>query len=482
MKRQYQFSTTSVGRTCLASILSLCSLCALSAAGSEKPNIVMVFVDDMGWGDLSCFGGKAVNTLNMDRLASEGLRFNQFYANSSICSPSRVAITTGQYPQRWRVTSYLEYRVRNSKRGMADWLDPKAPILARELQKAGYATGHFGKWHMGGQRDVGDAPLISEYGFDQSLTNFEGLGPRVLPLCDAYDGKPPKKHDLGSSNLGHGPITWQDRSVITTTFVNAALSFIDRAATDGKPFFVNVWPDDPHSPFFPPKAKRNSNNKRDLYHAVVDSMDEQFAPLFDRIRHDPKLRDNTLILIASDNGPEPGAGSAGPLKGYKGYLHEGGIRCPLIVWGPGFLAKGKAGTINDTAFFSSIDLNASIYQLAGIQPVARLDGEVLAETLLGKVETGRKSPLFFRRPPDRPGTADDPDLAVRDNVWKLICAYDGSQSRLFDLKADPAESTDVSAVHPEITERLRIAVLEWNKTLPPDISVAEPRRRHTKDR
>lgn len=462
--------------------LLLSALCVLPASGSEKPNIVMVFVDDMGWADFSCFGGKTVTTRNVDRLASEGLRFSNFYVNSPICSPSRVAITTGQYPQRWRITSFLEFRAKNSKRGMADWLDPKAPILARALQKAGYATGHFGKWHMGGQRDVGDAPLITEYGFDQALTNFEGLGPRVLPLCDAYDGKPPKKHDLGSSKLGHGPITWQDRSVITSTFVNATLSFIDRAATAGKPFFVNVWPDDPHSPFFPPQAKRNSNKKRDLYHAVIDSMDEQLAPLFERIRNDPKLRDNTIILIASDNGPESGAGSAGPLKGFKGYLHEGGIRSPLIVWGPGYLAKGKAGTLNDTAFFSSIDLNASIYQLSGTQPVAKLDGEAIAETLLGKVETGRQSPLFFRRPPDRPGTADDPDLAVRDGIWKFVCAYDGTHSRLYDLKTDPAESTDLSAAQPETADRLRKAVVDWHKMLPPDNSVAEPSKKAARPR
>jgi uncharacterized sulfatase len=437
----------------------------------------MVFVDDMGWADFSCFGGKAVTTQNIDRLAAEGLRFSNFYVNSPICSPSRVAITTGQYPQRWRISSFLEFRAMDRKRGMADWLDPKAPILARALQKAGYATGHFGKWHMGGQRDVGDAPLITEYGFDESLTNFEGLGPRVLPLCDAYDGKPPKKHDLGSSKLGHGPVTWQDRSVITTSFVNGALTFIDRAAAAGKPFFVNVWPDDVHSPFFPPQAKRNSKNKRDLYHAVLDSMDEQFAPLFDRIRNDPKLRDNTLILIASDNGPEVGAGSAGPLKGNKGYLHEGGIRSPLIVWGPGFLAKGKAGTLNDTAFLSAIDLNASIYQLAGIRPVATLDGEALAGTLLGKAGIGRQSPLFFRRPPDRPGTADDPDLAVRDGVWKLVCAYDGTHCRLYELKADPAETTDLSAAQPEITGRLRKAVVDWHMTLPPDQSSPESRKK-----
>ena len=108
----------------------------------------------MGWGDFSCFGNDEVETENIDRLAGEGLRFEQFYVNSPICSPSRVAISTGQYPQRWRITSFLNNRRNNEERGMAQWLDPAAPTLARSLHGAGYATGHFGKWHMGGQRDV----------------------------------------------------------------------------------------------------------------------------------------------------------------------------------------------------------------------------------------------------------------------------------------------------------------------------------------
>ncbi|MCA9198775.1 MAG: sulfatase-like hydrolase/transferase, partial [Planctomycetales bacterium] len=180
----------------------------IAAADVMPPNIVVVFIDDMGWSDLSCFGGTHTTTDQIDGLANEGIRFTNFYVNSPICSPSRVALSTGQYPHRHRITSYLARRELNQERGIAQWLDPQAPMLARQLQQAGYATGHFGKWHMGGQRDVAEAPLIPEYGFDASLTNFEGLGPRVLPLKDAYDGKPPQKHDLGSASLGHGPIRW----------------------------------------------------------------------------------------------------------------------------------------------------------------------------------------------------------------------------------------------------------------------------------
>src|SRR5688572_3509672 len=169
--------------------LALCGA-SVGAAESRPPNIIMVLIDDMGWGDFSCFGNTDAKTPNVDRLAAEGIRYSQFYVNSPICSPSRTALMTGQYPHRWRITSFLNNRADNERRGMAQWLDPKAPMLARFLKQAGYATGHFGKWHMGGQRDVPEAPLISEYGFEESLTNFEGLGPRLLGLADSHDGQP----------------------------------------------------------------------------------------------------------------------------------------------------------------------------------------------------------------------------------------------------------------------------------------------------
>ena len=155
----------------------------------KHPNIILIFIDDMGWSDFSSFGNTDAQTPNFDQMASEGISFEQFYVNSPICSPSRVAISTGTYPQRWNITSYLDNRNQNQKRGMANWLDPSAPMLARNLQQAGYATGHFGKWHMGGQRDVTEAPSIREYGFDQSLTNFEGMGAKLLPLTKDETGR-----------------------------------------------------------------------------------------------------------------------------------------------------------------------------------------------------------------------------------------------------------------------------------------------------
>lgn len=441
------------------------------AAPAGKPNIIVVLIDDMGWSDLSCYGGKAP-TPAIDRMAKEGIRFTNFYSNAPICSPSRVALTTGQYPQRWRITSFLENRQANTRRGMAQWLDPKAPVLARDLKKNGYATGHFGKWHMGGQRDVGDAPLITDYGFDRSLTNFEGLGPRVLPMLDAYDGKPGKKYDLGSAKLGRGEIRWQDRSTVTSSFVKDAVKFIDESQAAGKPFFVNLWPDDVHSPFFPPEALRKKNGKRALYQAVVSAMDQQLGSLFERIRSDPKLRENTMVLITSDNGPEPGAGSAGPFSGTKGSLYEGGIREPLIVWAPGLIAGNKAGSTNSTSAICSIDLNRSLHKITGtsIPGGVTPDGEEVSEILIGKTARQRSAPIFWRRPPDRPGPPDaaHPDLAVREGNWKCQVSYDGKKVRLYDLTKDEPETRDVAGEHPEIAARMSKSVLAWNAKLPAD--------------
>ena len=258
----------------MAALPLLCIALAVPPAaesGAATPNVVVVLIDDLGWADFSCFHGEAgigdrpnaAETPNIDALASEGLRFGRFYVNSPICSPSRAALTTGLYPQRVRITSYLDNRRNDARRGVADWLDPAVATLPRLLKNAGYRTGHLGKWHLGGQRDVGDAPLIPEYGFDASLTNFEGLGPRVLPLLNKYDGSPPRKHFGNSADLGRGPVTFTNRDEVTAAFVTAAVEFIDGAAAAGEPFYVNLWPDDVHTPLFPPKGRRGDGSRAD---------------------------------------------------------------------------------------------------------------------------------------------------------------------------------------------------------------------------
>jgi uncharacterized sulfatase len=448
--------------------------CLSLYAVAERPNIILVFIDDMGWGDFSCFGNEAAKTPHIDRLAKEGLRFDQFYVNSPICSPSRVAISTGQYPQKWKITSYLSNRDHNNKRGMAQWLDPKAPMLARSLQQAGYATGHFGKWHMGGQRNVADAPEISEYGFDQSLTNFEGMGPKLLPLTlkPGQDPKKPGRIWGHAEILGKG-VRWMQRSKITAGFVDEAIPFIRKAQKEQKPFYLNLWPDDVHTPFWPPVEEWKDGSKRQLFLSVLEEMDRQLGKLFDHVRNNPDLADNTLILACSDNGPEKGAGVAGPFRGYKTHLYEGGIRSSLVAWAPKLMNKKVQGTINKRSIFSAIDLVPTLLEITKTKAPnnANFDGESLPDVLLGKSNLSRKQDLLFRRPPDRDsfyGVEDLPDLAIRSGKWKLLCEYDGSDPSLHDLTKDRGEKNDLAGKNPKIVKELSQKVITWHRSMPAD--------------
>ena len=452
-------------------LLVLCAAAGPATAPARRPpNILFVLIDDMGYADLTCYGNRRVHTEQVDRLAREGLRFTQFYVDAPICSPSRCALITGQYPARWKLTSYLSNRAENASRGMAQWLDPAAPSVARELRAAGYATGHFGKWHLGGQRDVGDAPLITAYGFDKTLTSFEGLGDRILPLLDAYDGTPPRRYSLGSDQLGRGHITWMERSKVTGGYIAGATAFIRQAREQGKPFYVDLWPDDVHSPFFPPKDLRGNGNKKQRYLGVVQAADDQMKVLFDLIRDDPALRDNTLVVVASDNGPEPGAGSPGDFRGHKGTLYEGGVREPFITWGPGLIDPKSAGTVDDHTVVAGVDLLPSFLRLAGrpLPTETKFDGEDQTAAMLGHPHASRSRPLMWLRPPDRPGPDNDPwpDLSIRDGDWKLLLDADGSHAHLYDLPRDIGEQHDVAAAHPDTVASLTKQLLDWYHGLP----------------
>lgn len=425
----------------------------------------------MGWGDFSCFGNTEAKTPNIDRIATEGLRFSQFYVNSPICSPSRCAFVTGQYPQRWRINSYLDNRAENKRRGNAQWLDPQAPTLAHTLKNVGYATGHFGKWHLGGQRDVDDAPAITTYGYDVSLTNFEGMGPKLLPLTLRPGDKEPKKIWADAERLG-GPVTWMNRTEITTGYADAALKFIDQAADKKLSFYIDLWPDDVHSPYFPPLEKW-SPEKHKIYLAVLEEMDRQLGRIFDRVRSDATLRDNTIFVICSDNGPEPGAGSAGPFRGNKSQLYEGGIRSSLVVWAPGLMEKSAFGTLDASSVFAAMDMAPTLAHLTGTKSPDGLDGADLSATLLGRMPASHPGPIFWRRPPEKktwlPALAvPQPDLAVREGNWKLLCEYDGTKPFLYDLAKDAGETHNLAANEPAVTQRLTGAVLAWHQSLPAD--------------
>ncbi len=312
-----------------------------------------------------------------------------------------------------------------------------------------------------------NAPPITAYGFDASLTNFEGMGPKLLPLTIKPGDTEPGRIWADAERLGK-PFTWMQRSRITTGFVDAAITFIDRAGRDGKPIYVNLWPDDVHSPFWPPVDKW-AETKRVKYLAVLQEMDRQFGKLFDHIRNTPALRDNTLVLVCSDNGPEFGAGSAGPFRGSKTRLYEGGIRSPLVVWGPGLIPAEKQGAQNETSVFAAFDLVPSLLKIAQVEApnTVRFDGEDVSAVLIGKGTASRSAPIFWRRPPDRknspPGLPEpQPDLAVRVGNCKLLCDYDGSNPELYDLANDRSETKNMAGQHPDAVKRLTATVVAWH--------------------
>ena len=441
---------------------------------ARPPNIVVVFIDDMGYGDLGVTGNADVPTPNIDRLAAQGTRFEQFYVNAPICSPSRVALTTGMYPSRWRIHSYLAGREDNRRRGLADWLDPGAPTLPRALQAAGYATAHFGKWHMGGGRDVGDAPLITEYGFDESMTSFEGLGDRYLWR------EPESDLNEQSARLGRGEISWTEKRRVTGHYVDDAIDFMRRHRD--RPFYLNLWPNDVHDPFDPipalaakyEDAARN-HYERD-YFAVLEEVDRQLGRLFDEIDR-LGLADGTIVVFTGDNGPTDWAhyyregvappGSTAGLRGRKWSLYEGGIREPLIVRWPGHV---PAGRVDGETILSSVDLVPTLAALAGapLPTTHELDGEDLGQAFLGDPAL-RAEPLFWHYPNDiRPGDTASvtPRFAMREGPWKLLAERDGSGAQLYDLDADPRETSDLAAAEPERVARMTERLRAWIADLP----------------
>ncbi len=450
---------------------------ALGTRAAETPrlNVVQILADDMGYADASCYGGE-ISTPNIDRLASKGIRFTKAYDASPVCSPSRVGITTGQFPSRQYIYSYLDTRQRQQELRERDFLDPKTPAIARAFQQAGYATGHFGKWHMGGGRDVGDAALPTEYGFDESYTSFEGLGDRVLP--------PGKLSEL-NEKLGRGKISHAPQSELTEIYVDRSLDFIKRSVASHKPFYIHLWPNEVHDPFVPKpdlmkKYERFAANKYvQQYYAMLDNMDHQMGRLIDSIEQMGQAQ-NTLFVFLNDNGPtawpyyykerlDP-PGSTGGLRGRKWSLYEGGIRTPMIVRWDGHVPAGKT---DSTTVAGGIDLFPTCCNLAGVKTPANaaFDGEDLSAAVRGKPITRRKDMIWdYGRTKDmpRPGRPEDrsPNLAIRSGHWKLLVNDDGSNLELYDFSQSEKEDKNVAGVQPAMAKRLSEKLLGWRKSLP----------------
>jgi len=442
-----------MSRACFSLVL-LCAMSGAAAtAGGTRPHIVLVLADDLGLGDLSCYGGEIVTTPHLDQLAREGTRFTQYYSAAPICSPARCGIITGQFPARWNITSFLQDQKGNRACEQANFLDPQAPSLPRVLKSAGYATAHFGKWHLGGGRDVTNAPKFAAYGYDEGAGTWESPEPHA---------------DITATNW-----VWSDQDRVkrwnrTAFFVDQTLAFLK--AHRNQPCFVNVWLDDPHTPWVPDSAAAKETPKPqslENLQKVMSELDKQMGRLAQGL---PK---NTLLLFVSDNGPLPtfqGKRATG-LRGSKLSLYEGGVNVPLIARWPG---KVPADAVDDWSVVAGVDFLPTFANIAGAKlPTGYTsDGEDFSLALAGKKfqrgeallwEYGRNETSF-----KYPGVAVDrsPQLAIRAGVWKLLINADGSQSELYDISRDREEKLNLATANATVASGLREKVLAWKSSLP----------------
>lgn len=427
---------------------------AAHAADTERPNIIVILADDLGLGDLGCYGGDVAATPHLDALASRGIRFTQYYSASPICSPSRAGLITGMAPARWNLTSYLQTRQGNRGCEQADFLDPEAPSLPRALKQAGYGTAHIGKWHLGGGRDVTDAPKFAAYGYDEHVGTYESPEPHP---------------DITASNW-----IWSDKDKVkrwdrTRFFVDKTLDFLRRHPD--QPCFVNLWLDDPHTPWVPSEMAEKRQSLGNL-RAVLTELDRQVGRLLDELRR-MGVEQNTLVIFTSDNGPLPTfeRRRTAEMRGSKLSLYEGGIRVPIVAYWPGHIPAGK---VDETTVLSALDLFPTLVSIAGAEMPERVrfDGEDMRQALLGTPrerktalywEYGRNAESFGypKRPQDR-----SPNVAVRERNWKLLVNADRSGVELYDLGGDPQESKNMAAANAGAANRLTKQALDWRKSLP----------------
>jgi arylsulfatase A-like enzyme len=431
--------------TALIAVITLNAV-ALPTVGAERPpNVVFIFADDWGWGDLSCHGHPHVKTPNIDQLASEGIDFHQFNVCNPVCSPSRTAAMTGHFPARYSVHQHFADHEMNVERGMADWLDPKVIMLPRLLQQAGYRTGHFGKWHFT-NTTIPDAPTTDRYGFDESAA-FTGPAPHANP----------------------------------ETMMDAAVRFIE--TNKDRPFFVNVWLHETHTPHYPVEESlakyTDLDEQHRTYAAIVDAGDQKVGRILDTLNR-LGMEENTIVIFSADNGPEwtnesnremrdglgmyYSVGTTGGLRGRKRSLYEGGVRTPFIVRWPG---QTPAGVVDKSTVMCAVDLLPTLCAAADVKLPEnyRPDGQNMLTAFRGE-EVQRTKPIYW----EWRGTDVEPDwwprLAMREGDWKLLLAPDAKRAELYNLVTDPNESKNVAASEPERVRRMSKMVLDWQATIP----------------
>jgi len=424
-----------VARVSLA-VVGLLALAAAAGrpAAAAPPNIVLIFADDLGVNDLGCYGRTEHETPRLDALAAEGMRFTCAYTAQPICSPSRAALMTGKCPARLHLTNFLHGRAdAASQRLLQPTIEGQLPLeettIAEWLRGAGYATGLFGKWHLGG-----GGFLPAEQGFDVVMT-------------------PPQDTRPGAEDGG------KSEYAIT----KAAADFI--TANRDRPFFCYVPHNNPHIPLAARQALVEKYGKTfyPTYAAMIETLDDAVGRLV-RTIDDLGLADNTIVIFTSDNGglhsPEPDGVPAThntPYRAGKGFLYEGGLREPLIIRWPGVIRPGS--TVDTPVVLS--DLVPTLLEAAGID-VAKTVGPLDGTSILGLLEGGSlpERPLFWHFP-NYTNQGGRPAGAMRQGNWKLIEQFEDGALELYDLSSDIGEARNVAAEHGERASAMQRELAAW---------------------
>ena len=406
------------------------------AAPSAKPNIVILFIDDMGYGDIGPFGNQVNQTPHLDRMAEEGIKFTQFYVANTACTPSRSALLTGTYAHRIGMdggNGNLAVTFPGDSRG----LNPNEITIAEMLRENGYATGCFGKWHLGDQPQF--MPLAQ--GFDTYFgipysNDMWPLHTSKNPITKRkYEPLPVMSQDQAVAHVEDGV----DQSLLAEVFTDKAIAFIKK--NQKKPFFCYI----PHAHVHKPRYARPEYLTRaegNVDRAHVEEVDDSVGRVLQTLK-DLQLDQNTLVIFTSDNGAASGM-SSGPLRGGKGGpKYEGHMRVPTLAWWPGTI---PAGSISKEIGVTT-DLLPSLAELTGSKvPDDRIiDGKDISDVLLGKKDAQSPHQLHYYE-----------NEGIRRGDWKLV--KKGSRSELYDLSKDPGERKDLSRNHPELVKELNRAL------------------------
>jgi len=452
---------------------------ASAQKATERPNVIVILADDLGYGDTSVYGSPIIRTPNIDALAADGVRFTRGYVTHPVCAPSRAALMTGRYQERFG------YEFNPVGRDRDGGVDPSQVMLAGRMKSAGYATSLVGKWHLGSSK--GYHPL--DRGFDEYFGVLTGATSFMLDLEPGDDEYTPPGSEYSTRTTAgppgpdtrpadvrmkemraSAPIYRQREEIaepayLTEAFTREAVSFIAR--NKAKPFFLYVAYNAPHTPLqvtkkYLDRYRHVEDRGQRIYAAMVSALDDGVGEIRSTLRREG-IADRTLVVFLSDNGCASyvlGACTNAPLSGFKGEHLEGGVRVPFIMTWPQGLPKGRV----ENAPASSLDIAATAIAAAGAAPSDALDGRNLLSRFSG-VDTALRS-LFWRAGPTQ---------AMIEGGWKLWVAEKagpdgqgaGEHIMLFDLLADPTERVNLAQSRPEIVAAMRKTFDAWSRQMSP---------------